>query len=64
MALYFYFDYAVDIFFVLDVALQFRFGYIVDGRVVMDSALISERYLHGWFAYDLFAFLPLVRSLA
>jgi hypothetical protein len=61
MGFYFYFDFAVDLFFIFDVLLQFRIGYYVSGVKVMDVSMIRDRYLHGWFIYDLIAFLPLVR---
>jgi hypothetical protein len=56
---YFFFDYFVDAFFIADIALTFRLGFFIDGRLVMNAEKIESRYLSTWFAVDLLAALPL-----
>jgi hypothetical protein len=51
----------VDVFFILDVALNFRTAYIVDAATMEledDPRRIARRYLGGWFAVDLASAIP------
>jgi CRP-like cAMP-binding protein len=49
---------ALDIWFALDIMLNFRTGYINHGTVVMDSKKIASHYLSTWFLVDLLGTLP------
>jgi len=48
----------LDIWFALDIVLNFRTGYINHGTVVMDSKKIASNYLSTWFLVDLLGTLP------
>jgi hypothetical protein len=49
----------VDLYFCLDIWLNFRTGYIdKTGELIMDKALIRRRYLRSWFSIDFIAMLP------
>eukprot|EP00392_Amoebophrya_sp_AT5.2_P009741 g9769.t1 len=54
----YYFFYALDGLFILDMILHFRTGFIHDGHIVMDPKEIRKHYLHGWFWVDLLANTP------
>lgn len=49
---------ALDIWFALDIVLNFRTGYINHGTVVMDPKKIASNYLSTWFLVDLLGTLP------
>lgn len=49
---------ALDIWFALDIVLNFRTGYINHGTVVMDPKKIASNYLSTWFLIDLLGTLP------
>ncbi|KAK7241073.1 potassium/sodium hyperpolarization-activated cyclic nucleotide-gated channel [Aureococcus anophagefferens] len=55
----FLFDLIIDGFFIADIYVAFKTGFIEDGVVVMDAARIRARYLRSGFAADLVATLPL-----
>jgi len=46
------YDYFVDSVFFLDIALNFRTGYILDGETIYDPVAIGKRYLTSWFTID------------
>ena len=50
----------MDLYFVLDMVLRFKTGFVdsATGQVVMDSNLIVRRYLRGWFFFDLLLSIP------
>merc|ERR1740139_1778031 len=61
----------LDIFFLLDIVINFRTGFYVEGAhaeaLVRDPWLIASRYVKGWFSVDAiasppFALLSLVQS--
>ena len=57
----FWFDVVVDLYFVLDMGLNFRTA-VVDprsGTLVFDRKSIAKRYLSTWFIIDLISSLPL-----
>ena len=50
-----------DIWFSIDVALNFRTGIVEDGshnQIIIDAREIRRRYLRGWFALDLISTFP------
>ena len=49
---------ALDVWFALDILLNFRTGYISHGTVVMDAKKIASNYLSTWFVVDLLGTLP------
>jgi hypothetical protein len=51
--------YAIDLFFLFDIYLNFRTTYRYQGIDVDDRRLIARRYLRGMFAFDLLAAVPL-----
>jgi hypothetical protein len=51
--------YVIDLFFLLDIYLNFRTTYRYQGIDVDDRGRIARRYLRGLFAFDLLAALPL-----
>lgn len=55
----FLFDLLVDVFFVADIYVSFRTGYVEDGVIVMDSKAIKSRYMKSGFFADIVATLPL-----
>jgi hypothetical protein len=48
----------LDIFFVSDIFLNFRTGYINNGFVIMDAKRIVRKYLKFWFWVDLLGSIP------
>jgi len=48
----------LDVWFALDIVLNFRTGYINHGTVVMDPKKIASNYLSTWFVVDLLGTLP------
>ena len=49
----------VDIYFVLDIGVQFRSGYYDDKELITDSRKIAGRYMRTWFPIDLISCLPI-----
>ena len=55
----FWWELMVDVYFLADVALNFRTGFMDhDGKLVMNSRKIARQYITGWFTIDLIACLP------
>jgi len=53
------FNLLVDIFFLIDVVINFRTGYFQDdSRLVLDERRIAVRYIKGWFALDIITSIP------
>jgi hypothetical protein len=52
------FEVFVDVFFICDMIFQFRVGFVVDGRHVLNPSKIRTRYLSSWFWLDFVALLP------
>ena len=56
----FWLEALVDLFFIVDIVLEFRTAYTGDdGRLVVDIKLIARRYLRGWFICDIVSSLPI-----
>eukprot|EP01048_Picozoa_sp_COSAG05_P015182 COSAG05_NODE_1801_length_4060_cov_2.209291_3_plen_664_part_01 len=56
----FYFDVFTDIYFIIDVFVNFRSAYVDEdkGVLITDSKLIAKGYLKSWFLIDFFSCLP------
>jgi len=51
---------AIDVYFVLDIALNFRTAFYTNGGVREDRpSYIARNYLKGWFTVDFASTLPL-----
>ena len=48
----------LDVWFALDIVLNFRTGFVNHGTVVMDPKKIASNYLSTWFVVDLLGTLP------
>ncbi|GBG29325.1 Potassium channel KAT1 [Hondaea fermentalgiana] len=53
-----WFDKVMDAYFVTDILLNFRTGYVHCGHHITDPALIREHYMHRWFWVDVIATIP------
>jgi hypothetical protein len=54
------FEFAIDIFFLLDIMRNFRMAYVNDKGVLVTKPLkVARRYVKTWFALDLIASFPL-----
>ena len=52
-------DYAIEVFFIADLFLNFRTGYVQeDGTEVLDEKLVAKQYLTTWFALDFVSSIP------
>ena len=51
--------YLIDLFFLLDIALNFRTTFQREGATVFDLPEIRKKYLKGFFAFHLLAALPI-----
>lgn len=51
-------DALIDVFFVVDIALNFRTGFIDDGELIMDGKPIATNYAKGWLWVDIVATFP------
>lgn len=52
------FDYFLEGFFVIDIYLNFRTGYVHGSHIITDPAKIRHHYTHGWFPLDVIASVP------
>ena len=53
-------DYGMDIFFLIDIILNFRTGYYgLDGILVFSFGPIATRYLKSWFMVDFLSTVPI-----
>ena len=48
----------MDVWFICDVFLNFRTGFVDHGATIMDSNKIAKHYLKSWFIIDFFASVP------
>jgi hypothetical protein len=55
---YWFCDTFMDVFFMLDIAINFICGYYRKGVLIMDHRSIVMNYLKGWFILDLPASWP------
>jgi len=53
-----YFDLAVDVFFLLDIALSFITGFYKDGIMVRTPRRVAVHYFMGWFLPDFLSSFP------
>lgn len=53
------FNLFVDLSFILDIALNFRTGFFVEGEVVTDSYRIARHYIRGTFVLDALGAFPI-----
>ena len=49
------FMYVLDVWFIVDIFLNFRTGHVHDGHLVMDPRKIARHYLEFWFWIDVLA---------
>eukprot|EP01052_Picozoa_sp_SAG31_P012606 SAG31_NODE_741_length_12429_cov_13.571127_10_plen_316_part_00 len=60
---WFWFELLVDIYFWIDIVINFRTAYRVGDdpsmELIIDPRLIAKRYLKGWFPIDLVSCLPI-----
>jgi Ca2+-binding EF-hand superfamily protein/CRP-like cAMP-binding protein len=49
----------VDVYFLIDIGVQFRSAYRVDKELVVDTGKIAKRYMKTWFPIDLVSCLPI-----
>jgi len=56
-------DLGVDVFFMIDILMNFNTGYIQEEKLVSSRREILKRYLKGWFWMDLTTSIPFDRVL-
>jgi len=54
-------EFAVDIFFMVDVILNFNTGFIEEEKFISSRTEIAKRYVSGWFWLDLLTSIPFDR---
>ena len=54
----FTFQMFVDIFFVIDLVLNFRTGFVEKGKIILDTEKIAGKYLRTYFIFDFVASIP------
>ena len=55
----FWFEAVVDVYFIFDIAFNFRTAiFDKEGVLELDTAVISRQYVKGWFGLDVLACLP------
>ena len=52
------FELFADIWFGVDILLNFRTGHVHDGHLVMNSKAIASHYFEFWFWIDVIATIP------
>jgi len=60
----FWFDICIDLFFVADICVSLKTGFVEDGVVVMDPKRIRAKYCRSGFVVDLIAVLPFDVAMA
>lgn len=56
---WFFFDLSIDIYFVIDLCLNFRTAVITpEGEILYTPKEIANQYMHGWFPIDFVSCLP------
>lgn len=55
-----YFELFIDIWFMLEIFLNFFTGFYEKGILIMDRKLIFLFYIHGWFWIDLLSSAPIL----
>jgi len=56
-------EFAVDIFFMVDIMFNFNTGFFEDEKYITSRAKIAKRYVSGWFWLDLSTSIPFDRLL-
>ena len=60
---WFWFELCVDIYFWIDIVINFRTAYRVsddpNSELIIDPRLIAKRYMKSWFPIDLISCLPI-----
>ena len=56
---WFWLNFVVDVWFMCDIALNFRTGYVSEGHFVSDDWLVAKDYLKGSFVMDVLGTFPL-----
>ncbi|CAD7958568.1 unnamed protein product [Amoebophrya sp. A25] len=51
-------DWIVDVFFYIDVVINFRTGYYQEDMLVLNPRRIANNYLRGWFTLDFLSSFP------
>jgi len=58
-----YFEMFIDLFFIVDIMINFRTGYLETGlsgtKEILDPRKVARAYLRGWFCIDLLSSIPL-----
>merc|ERR1711871_1610149 len=58
-------EWFIDIYFIVDILVQFRTGYTSDtGNRILRPAMVARRYARGWFVIDILASIPFDRILS
>lgn len=57
--LWFWANFVVDMWFICDIIINFRTGYVTEGHFVSDDWLAAKKYLRGSFIMDCFGTFPL-----
>mmetsp|Transcript_15423 Transcript_15423/g.50692 ORF Transcript_15423/g.50692 Transcript_15423/m.50692 type:complete len:930 (-) Transcript_15423:50-2839(-) len=52
-------DFIIDIFFIVDITINFQTGFDDGGQIVMNKRTVRDNYLYGWFTADCMASMPL-----
>ena len=60
----FWFDICIDLFFVADICVSLKTGFVEDGVVIMDPKRIRAKYCRSGFIVDLIAVLPFDVAMA
>jgi hypothetical protein len=53
-----YFELVIDLWFLLEIVLNFFTGFYIKGVVVLEKREIAKNYLKSWFAIDLISSFP------
>ena len=53
------FDFIIDVYFLVDLGINFRTAYTDDGELVTAPHKIAIKYLQTWFILDLSSSLPI-----
>ena len=48
-------SWVMDIFFFVDLFVNFRVGFMDDGELIVDAHTIATKYLSSWFVVDFFS---------
>jgi len=57
--LWFWLNFIVDLFFICDIVINFRTGYVHEGHFVSDDWLVAKAYMRGSFVMDVLGTFPL-----